>query len=152
MQTDRKRKNEIKPKNGHNTDIQNPIIKKEKKIEKHPHRHKDNLSDNKCDKKNKKTRCLTRLTLTSIVHRERIKHPKWLQRANKALRHTPRHIVGNQRIYLTGTIQQTSDEKKISQCTIRFPKRTINQNNQPLPSPLTRDTQAIWLSAPILGM
>ena len=54
MQTDRKRKNEIKPKNGHNTDIQNPIIKKEKKIEKHPHRHKDNLSDNKCDKKNKK--------------------------------------------------------------------------------------------------
>ena len=31
MQTDRKRKNEIKPKNGHNTDIQNPIIKKEKK-------------------------------------------------------------------------------------------------------------------------
>ena len=53
MQTDRKRKNEIKPKNGHNTDIQNPIIKKEKKIEKHPHRHKDNLSDNKCDKKTK---------------------------------------------------------------------------------------------------
>ena len=36
MQTDRKRKNEIKPKNGHNTDIQNPIIKKEKKNRKTP--------------------------------------------------------------------------------------------------------------------